>query len=106
MDSAYPEPPENPESLEVILIKFASISSLQLVVRIILTFLSGKRIFLISSTPSSSLAANWGGKTHTGLYGKGDISITPAKPFFACWDSNDHYLQISCIQSIIQNTRP
>lgn len=34
-----------------------------------------------------------GGKTYTGLYGRGDISITPAKmPFFARWDSDDHYL--------------
>jgi len=35
------------------------------------------------------------GKTYTGLYGKGDISITPAKmPFFARWDRDDRYLQI------------
>jgi AraC family transcriptional regulator len=53
-----------------------------------------------------------GGKTHTGLYGKGDISITPAMtPFFVrCtrWDEDDHYLQIriaSCfIQSIARET--
>jgi AraC family transcriptional regulator len=30
-----------------------------------------------------------GGKTHTSLYGKGDISITPAKmPFFARWEGD------------------
>jgi AraC family transcriptional regulator len=45
-----------------------------------------------------------GGRTHTGLYGKGDISITPAKtPFFARWDSNDHYLQIRVSSRFIQS---
>lgn len=40
-----------------------------------------------------------GDKTHTGLYRKGDITIAPAKlPFFARWDSDDHYLQI-CLSS-------
>lgn len=35
------------------------------------------------------------GKTHTSLYGKGDISVTPAEtPLFARWDGDDHYLQI------------
>jgi AraC family transcriptional regulator len=45
-----------------------------------------------------------GGKTYAGLYGKGDISITPAKvPFFARWDGNDHYLQIRIASRFIQN---
>lgn len=36
-----------------------------------------------------------GGKSHRSLYGKGDISITPAQmPFFARWEGEDHYLQI------------
>lgn len=36
-----------------------------------------------------------GGKTHTSLYGKGDISVTPAEvPLFARWDGDDHYLQM------------
>jgi len=40
-----------------------------------------------------------GGKTYTGLYGKGDICITPADvPFFCRWDSHDQFLQI-CISS-------
>lgn len=44
-----------------------------------------------------------GGKTHTSLYGKGDISITPAKmPFFARWDSDDCYLQIRIASRFIQ----
>ncbi|PSB25612.1 helix-turn-helix domain-containing protein [Stenomitos frigidus] len=44
-----------------------------------------------------------GGKTYAGLYGKGDISITPAKmPFFARWDSADHYLQIRLTSRFIQ----
>jgi AraC family transcriptional regulator len=45
-----------------------------------------------------------GGRTHTSLYGKGDISITPAKvPFFARWDNDDHYLQIRIASGFIQN---
>jgi AraC family transcriptional regulator len=45
-----------------------------------------------------------GGRTHTGLYGKGDISITPAKmPFFARWDSDDHYMQIRIPSRFIQS---
>jgi AraC family transcriptional regulator len=45
-----------------------------------------------------------GGRTHAGLYGKGDISITPAKTaFFARWDGNDHYLQIRIASRFIQN---
>jgi AraC family transcriptional regulator len=44
------------------------------------------------------------GKTYTGLYGKGDISITPAKtPFFARWDSDDHYLQIRIASRFVQS---
>lgn len=43
------------------------------------------------------------GKTYTGLYGKGDISITPAKtPFFARWDSEDNYFQIRIASRFIQ----
>jgi AraC family transcriptional regulator len=35
------------------------------------------------------------GKTYSGLYGKGDLCITPAEaPFFARWDSDDRLLQI------------
>ncbi len=35
------------------------------------------------------------GKTHSSLYGKGDISITPAQtPFFARWDDDDHYIEL------------
>jgi AraC family transcriptional regulator len=44
-----------------------------------------------------------GGRTHTSLYGKGDISITPAKmPFFGQWDSDDNYLQIRIASEFIQ----
>ena len=44
-----------------------------------------------------------GGKTFAGLYGKGDISITPAQvPFFARWDSEDNYLQIRITSRFIQ----
>ncbi|MGL5061752.1 MAG: helix-turn-helix domain-containing protein [Microcoleus sp.] len=44
-----------------------------------------------------------GDKTHTSLYGKGDISITPAKiPFFASWESDDYYLQIRIASEFMQ----
>lgn len=45
-----------------------------------------------------------GGKTHSSLYGKGDISITPAEmPFFARWEGEDHYLQIRIASRFIQS---
>jgi AraC family transcriptional regulator len=45
-----------------------------------------------------------GGKSYTGLYGKGDLSITPAKtPFFARWDLEDHYLLIRIASDFIQH---
>jgi AraC family transcriptional regulator len=45
-----------------------------------------------------------GGKTYSGLYGKGDVSVTPASvPFFARWDSDDYYLQIRMMSGFIQN---
>ncbi|HEY9643900.1 MAG TPA: AraC family transcriptional regulator [Coleofasciculaceae cyanobacterium] len=45
-----------------------------------------------------------GGKTYAGLYGKGDICITPAKvPFFARWDRDDDYLQIRIASRFIQS---
>jgi AraC family transcriptional regulator len=45
-----------------------------------------------------------GGKTHAGLYGKGDISITPAKTsFFARWNEDDQYLLIRIASDFIQN---
>jgi AraC family transcriptional regulator len=43
------------------------------------------------------------GKTYTGLYGKGDLSIIPAEvPFFARWDEDDNYLQIRLTARWIQ----
>ena len=43
------------------------------------------------------------GKTYTGLYAKGDLSITPAQmPFFARWDGEDHYLKIRLTSGFIQ----
>lgn len=45
-----------------------------------------------------------GGKTHSGLYGKGDLLITPAQmPIFARWDSDDHYLQIRLKAKFLHN---
>jgi AraC family transcriptional regulator len=45
-----------------------------------------------------------GGKTYAGLYGKGDISITPANtPFFARWDGDDDCLQIRIASRFIQS---
>ena len=44
-----------------------------------------------------------GGKTYKGMYGKGDICITPAKtPLFARWESDDHYLRIRLKTQFIQ----
>lgn len=35
------------------------------------------------------------GKTHSSLYGKGDISLTPAQTaFFARWQDDDHYVEL------------
>lgn len=43
------------------------------------------------------------GKTYTGLYAKGDFSITPAQmPFFARWDGEDRYLKIRLTSRFIQ----
>lgn len=43
------------------------------------------------------------GKTYTGLYAKGDLSITPAQmPFFARWEGEDHYLKIRLTSRFIQ----
>lgn len=43
-------------------------------------------------------------KTYTGLYAKGDFSLTPARmPFFARWDSDDCYLQIRISSQFIQS---
>jgi AraC family transcriptional regulator len=44
-----------------------------------------------------------GGKSFTGLYSKGDFSVTPAKtPLFARWERDDHYLQIRIASRLIQ----
>ena len=44
------------------------------------------------------------GKTYTGLYGKGDISIMPTQtPFFARWESDDCYLQIRVAAQFMQS---
>lgn len=45
------------------------------------------------------------GKTSTGMYGQGDICITPAQiPIFARWDSEDHYLRLRLKTKFIKNT--
>jgi AraC family transcriptional regulator len=44
-----------------------------------------------------------GSETQTGLYRKGDISITPAKvPFFARWDDADDFLEIRIASCFVQ----
>jgi AraC family transcriptional regulator len=44
-----------------------------------------------------------GDKSYTGLYGKGDFSITPAEaPFFARWESDDRLLQIRIASRFIE----
>lgn len=43
-------------------------------------------------------------KTHTGLYGKGDMSITPAQvPLFARWQDEDHFLEIRIASRFVQS---
>ncbi len=45
-----------------------------------------------------------GGKTHTGLYGKGDMSITPAQvPLFARWQDEDHFLEIRIAAQFVES---
>ncbi len=44
------------------------------------------------------------GKTHTGLYRRGDISITPANiPLFARWEGDENCLQIRLTTQFIQS---
>ncbi len=44
-----------------------------------------------------------GDKSYTGLYGKGDFSITPAEaPFFARWEGDDRLLQIRITSRFIE----
>ena len=43
------------------------------------------------------------GKTHTGFYRKGDLSIAPADtPFFARWESEEYYLRIRLTAQFLQ----
>lgn len=43
------------------------------------------------------------GKTHTGLYGKGEISINPADtPFFARWEGDENCLQIQLTDEFVK----
>lgn len=43
------------------------------------------------------------GKTHTGFYRKGDLSIAPADtPFFARWEGEEHYLRIRLTAQFMQ----
>lgn len=56
----------------------------------------------LASRPVPSLHIK-GGKTQAGLYGKGDISLTPAKtPLFARWDNEDHFLEIRIAADFIE----
>lgn len=44
------------------------------------------------------------GKTHTGLYRRGDISVTPANlPLFVRWGGDEHCLQISLSDRFIKS---
>jgi AraC family transcriptional regulator len=43
------------------------------------------------------------GRSYTSLYGKGDMSLTPAQmPFSARWEAQDNYLQIRIASQFIQ----
>ena len=44
------------------------------------------------------------GKTHSGLYKKGDLSIAPANtPFFAQWEGDEHCLQIRLTDQFLKS---
>ncbi|MGH2412700.1 MAG: AraC family transcriptional regulator, partial [Microcystaceae cyanobacterium] len=60
------------------------------------TYYSDEHAICLSLSPRPvCLLQTQGDKTHTGLYAKGDLCLTPATmPFFARWDSDDHFLQI------------
>jgi AraC family transcriptional regulator len=50
-----------------------------------------------------SLVQTHGTKTFSGLYGKGDLCLVPAKtPFFARWDSEDFLVQVQLKDSFVQ----
>ncbi|MGB7087561.1 MAG: AraC family transcriptional regulator [Phormidesmis sp.] len=62
----------------------------------------------LASRPVRMLQSQ-GEKVYSGLYGKGDITITPAKtPFSARWESDDNFLQIrlsdQLLQSVLEET--
>jgi AraC family transcriptional regulator len=60
-------------------------------------------IYLSLASCPVRLLQKKGGKTYTGLYGKGDIAITPAgMPLFAHWDRDDHYLEIQLASHFLQ----
>lgn len=43
------------------------------------------------------------GKAQMGLYGKGDMSLTPAQvPLFARWEDEDHFLEIRIAASFVE----
>lgn len=45
-----------------------------------------------------------GGKTYTGLCGKGDMTITPAQvPLFARWEDEDHFLEIRIAADFVES---
>jgi len=68
------------------------------------TYYSDEHSICLSLSPRPvHLLQTQGGKTHTGSYAKGDFCITPAQmPFFARWDSDDHFLQIRIASRFIQ----
>jgi len=57
----------------------------------------------LASRPVRSLHRK-GGKALAGLYGKGDISITPATvPLFAQWEDEDRFLEIRLASCFVEN---
>jgi len=56
----------------------------------------------LSPRPVRSLQIT-NGRTHTSLYGKGDVAITPAEtPSFFQWEGEDHFIQIRVAAQFIQ----
>jgi AraC family transcriptional regulator len=69
------------------------------------TYYSDEHSICLSLTPRPvGLLQTQGDKTRTGLYAKGDFCITPAQmPFFARWDSDDHFLQIRLTSGFVHS---
>jgi AraC family transcriptional regulator len=69
------------------------------------TYYSNEHSICMSLAPRPvRLLQTQGDKINTGLYVKGDLSITPKGiPFFARWDSEDRFVQVRIASSFLQS---